>query len=144
MANQLTKYMPIGSLVSTIKLITDDGWVCCDGNEYENINNIYGDLIKMGIGEFNEETNIYKAPDYQNMELVPKTRITRLWETQTLENYHYLDKEDIKNKKEENLLSDYRKTTDTWFTGIINYFIKNRVLFNDNKVEVFWFIKYKI
>lgn len=143
MSKENTAQMPIGSIVSTIKKIQDDNWICCNGEKYENTNNIYGELIKMGIGKLNRETNMYELPNYQNMEMVARNKITEKHETQLLENYHFYNMSDIRERKDENLMSDYRNKADNWFNGVINYFIKNRVLFNDNKVEVFWFIKYK-
>lgn len=143
MSKEDTKNMPVGSIVSTIKKIHDEGWICCDGKEYENINNMYGELIDMGIGELNITTNIYKVPNYQNMELVSRNEITAVQEVRLLENYHYYDNDELKKNRNEHIYSQYKRDSDAWFTGIINYFIKNRTLINDNKVEVFWFIKYR-
>lgn len=142
MDNRNISNVPIGTIVSTLRDITDYGWICCNGNTYENKDGIYNSLIALNIGEFDKKTNIYKTPNYCNMELIERTDYNEIKENNVIENYHYLNKNDMIEDKKDNVLTDYKSTSQKWFTRIINHYVNNRFIFNDNKVQVSWFIKY--
>ena len=54
-----------GVIQSYLSNIDPIGWVICDGIPRENLNNIYKNLIEMGIGQLDDE-NKYVPPNYKN------------------------------------------------------------------------------
>jgi microcystin-dependent protein len=53
---------PTGSIISYLGTSDPDGWIICDGGTRDNSNNIYDDLLELGVGT-NSGTS-YFPPDF--------------------------------------------------------------------------------
>jgi hypothetical protein len=102
-----------GSLYCYQGLTEPDGWIFCDGIKRENINNVFKNILELGIGEL--ENDYYIPPNYDNFIFCKLDELKEKIYRSLLEKRHLISKHChsyIDNGKVQNVyFNNYTKRT---------------------------------